>query len=232
MALNPTDDDEQPTQAHTPAGARKQEPEPEPQPEPAAPPPEDDAEAAGEPQGDLGYLDATEAFAAVEAEAAGRRDAPRDPEIEALRGVTFETVWRGYDAQAVDAYVAAVERAVARFEENTSPTEAVRAALDRVGEQTSAILRQAERSAEEMTSSSRAKADDRLQRAEREAAELQSDAVERVRSLDDDIERLWQERQRLIDATKELADQLRGVAADAEARFPPEEGQTPRGGGA
>jgi DivIVA domain-containing protein len=181
----------------------------------------DEAPAADVP------LDPTETFAAVEF----ARPAPEpatDAEIEALSGAAFETVWRGYDPAAVDRYVAAVERAVARFEERSSPTVAVRAALDRVGEQTSAILRQAEESAEQTTRTSRAQADDRLQRAEREAQELQAAAVARVRSLDDDIERLWQERQRLIDATKELSEQLRGVAADAEARFPPDEAQGPR----
>src|SRR5690606_19768181 len=39
--------------------------------------------------------------------------------------------------------------------------------------------------------------------------------------LDDDIERLWQERQRLIDATRDLAARLRATADDAEARIPP-----------
>jgi len=144
-----------------------------------------------------------------------------DPQLEALRDVTFPVVWRGYDVQAVDDYVSAVEAALERFEERTTPTVAVQRALDRVGEQTAAILRQAEQAADETTRASRARADDRLQRAEREAAELHEAAVARVRALDDDVERLWQERQRLIDATKDLAAQLRTVADDAESRFPP-----------
>jgi DivIVA domain-containing protein len=144
-----------------------------------------------------------------------------DPDLDALRDASFPVVWRGYDVQAVDDYVAAVEAALARFEERTTPTVAVQRALDRVGEQTAAILRQAEQAADETTRASRARADDRLQRAEREAADLHEAAVTRVRALDDDVERLWEERQRLIDATKELADQLRAVAGDAEARFPP-----------
>lgn len=170
-------------------------------------------------------IEDTEVHDAVPADAVVEAADERDPEVEALRDVTFATVWRGYDVRAVDAYVAAVQRSVARFQERVSPTEAVQRALDRVGEQTSAILRQAEQSAEETTTVSRAKADDRLQRAEREAAELRAEAEERVRRLDDDIERLWQERQRLIDATKQLADQLLGVADAAESRFPPDESQ-------
>jgi hypothetical protein len=172
--------------------------------------------------------DATEEWAPEHGHEATAGATPaRDPELDALRDANFAVVWRGYDAHAVDAYAAAVARAVERFEERTYPTVAVQRALHRVGEQTAAILRQAEQSAEETTRSSRAQADDRLQRADREAAELQAGAIARVRNLDDDIERLWQERQRLIDATKELADQLRASALDAEARFPPAEGPAP-----
>jgi uncharacterized protein with HEPN domain len=151
----------------------------------------------------------------------------RDPELERLRDATFPVVWRGYDAHAVDAYKASVERALERFEERMYPTVAVQRALDRIGEQTASILQQAEETADETTRTSRAQADDRLQRAEREAAEVQAGAIARVRSLDDDIERLWQERQRLIDATKELADRLRATALDAESRFPPAETAPP-----
>lgn len=163
----------------------------------------------------------SEAVAVPPASAPTRALSAVDPQLTALRDVTFPVVWRGYEVQAVDDYVAAVEAAVARFEERTTPTVAVQRALDRVGEQTAAILRQAEQAADETTRASRARADDRLQRAEREAAELHEAAVARVRALDDDVERLWQERQRLIDATKELAGQLRTVAEEAESRFPP-----------
>lgn len=145
-----------------------------------------------------------------------------DDLVRELRNVEFPLSLRGYNTQAVDRYVERVERSIARFDENRRPTEAVRRALDRVGEQTSAILREAERSAEETTRASRAKADDRLQRAEREAAELWATAQERAKALDEDIERLWQERQRLIEATRELANRLHGTADHAEATFPPE----------
>lgn len=142
-------------------------------------------------------------------------------DVEALRDASFAVVWRGYDVHEVDAYVTAVEQALDAFEERTAPTVAVQRALDRVGEQTAAVLRQAEQAAEETTRASRAKADDRVQRAEREAAELHEAALARVRALDDDVERLWDERQRLIDATKDLSERLRATAADAESRFPP-----------
>lgn len=171
-------------------------------------------------------LTADEALAAAgaEAERTSAFEPLPDPEVDALRDSEFAVVWRGYDTNAVDRYVDAVERCIERFDEHRSPSEAVRRALDRVGERTAAILREAERAAEETTTTSRGKADDRLQRAEREAEALWVDAQARVTSLDADVERLWQERERLIDATRELAEGLRGIADDAEARFPPEPG--------
>jgi DivIVA domain-containing protein len=180
---------------------------------------------ADEPPADDHVLD-TGAFMPVTAAEAAKPGAATDEEVVALRDVAFPLAIRGYNTAAVDRYVAQVERAIARFEENREPTVAVRAALDRVGEQTTAILREAERSAEETTTASRAKADDRVQRAEREAAELWAAAQAKARSLDDDIERLWQERQRLIDATRELSERLRSTAEEAESRFPPEEAPT------
>jgi len=146
---------------------------------------------------------------------------PDAPDFEPLRHPDFPVVWRGYDVQAVDAYVAEVTAAVELFEQRTTPTVAVQRALERVGEQTAAILQQAQAAADQTTRESRAAADDRVQAAEREARELHDEAVARVRALDDDVERLWEERQRLIEATKELAARLRAVAEEGEARFPP-----------
>lgn len=201
-SLSDAHDDPPPTEALQPVESAPQaEPEPEPEPEP-------DPEAT--PYETVEHqLPATTAAS------------DQGPDLDALRDATFPVVWRGYDVQAVDAYVAEVEELLARVEERTTPTVAVQRALDRVGEQTAAILRQAEQSADETTRASRAKADDRLQRAEHESQELHAAALARVRALDDDVERLWQERQRLVDATKELADRLRTVADDAESRFPP-----------
>ncbi|HST39919.1 MAG TPA: DivIVA domain-containing protein [Conexibacter sp.] len=169
---------------------------------------------------------AHDALPAAPARAAARHD-PDAPDYARLRDVDFPVVWRGYDPQVVDAYVAEVTHALDLFEQRTEPTAAVQRALGRVGEQTASILQQAEQAADETTRSSRAAADDRLQRAEQESAALQEQAIAKVRALDDDVERLWQERQRLIDATKELADQLRAVAEDGESRFPPAAPQPP-----
>ncbi len=136
--------------------------------------------------------------------------------------VEFPVVLRGYDRDAVDAYVARVSAVIEDLQASRLPQAAVRRALDRVGEETAGILRQAEETAEQMTTRSRAQADDRLQRAESEARELRAAAEKHVRALDNDTERIWQERQRLIDDTRTLADTLLSVADEAEERFPPE----------
>lgn len=138
------------------------------------------------------------------------------------RAAEFPVVLRGYDRDAVDAYVARVSVVIEDLQASRSPQAAVRRALDRVGEETGSILRQAEVTAEQMTARSRAKADERLQRAESEARELRAAAEKHVRALDNDTEKIWQERQRLIDDTRKLADTLLAVADDAEERFPPE----------
>jgi DivIVA domain-containing protein len=147
--------------------------------------------------------------------------------------VTFPTSFRGYDQGAVDAYVRQVARTIDQLEAMRTPQEAVRRALDRVGEQTSAILREAEETAERMTAKSRTEADDRVQRAEREADAITSQARSRLRELDVDIDRIWLERQRLIEDTRKLADTLLEIADDAEERFPAEDeaGARPGPGG-
>ncbi len=159
-----------------------------------------------------------------------RRPVPRGPAgplpaepSEDLGGASFPTVWRGYDPSTVDAYVRRVDRTIVELQAERTPQDVVRRALDRVGEQTSAILREAEETAERMTAKSRADADERVQGAEREANDITARARGRLRDLDADIDRIWLERQRLIDDTRKLADRLLTVADDAEERFPPEE---------
>ena len=154
--------------------------------------------------------------------AAGEAPYADDPQA-----AEFPVVLRGYDRDAVDAYVARVSAVIEDLQASRSPQAAVRRALDRVGEETGSILRQAEVTAEQMTARSRAKADERLQRAESEARELRAAAEKHVRALDNDTDKIWQERQRLIDDTRKLADTLLAVADDAEERFPPEPAPQP-----
>jgi DivIVA domain-containing protein len=88
-----------------------------------------------------------------------------------IRNVSFPGSVRGYDRNAVDAYVKRVNRVIAELEMRSSPRAAVRHALEQVGEQTSGILQQAREAAEEIITSARQEAEETTGRAKAEAAE-------------------------------------------------------------
>ena len=129
----------------------------------------------------------------------------------------------GYDRREVDAFVErTAERLDAALAART-PDGAVKQALERVGEETSAVLQRAHQIAEEITARSRAAADDRRLRAEQEAAAIQQAAEARVAAFDSELEMLWQERQRLINDLDRISEQLRSLVTEADARFPEEQ---------
>jgi DivIVA domain-containing protein len=146
----------------------------------------------------------------------------RDVDIASVRDVSFPVALRGYDRDAVDAYVQDVNRIIAELQVGRSPQSAIRHALDQVSEETRGILERAHETADEITARSRAQADDRLQWAEREAREAIAGATERVHDLETDAERVWQERQALVDDVRRIAEELVHVADDAGVRFPAE----------
>jgi DivIVA domain-containing protein len=153
----------------------------------------------------------------------------RDVDIAGVRDVGFPIALRGYDRDAVDAYVQEVNRIIAELQVGRSPQSAIRHALDQVSEETKGILERAHETADEITARSRSQADDRLQWAEREARAAIAAATERVHTLESDAERVWDERQSLIDDVKRIAGELSAVADDAGMRFPaePESETTP-----
>ncbi len=142
-----------------------------------------------------------------------------DPRLAEVRDVEFPIALRGYEREAVDAYVKRVNRLVSDLEASRSPDAVVRRALDQVGEETSGILQRAQETASEITARSRASADDRIREAEREASAVTADAEERVRELEADFGRIWAERDRLLKEVRDLAERLLATADDAE-RFP------------
>lgn len=148
--------------------------------------------------------------------------------VEEIRSISFPVALRGYDRDAVDAYVERVNRLIAELEISRSPESAVKHAVAQVSEETRGILERAHETAEEITARSRSKADDRIQEAEREAGEIRAEAERRVHELDADAEAIWAERLRLIEDVRDVADRLLAVADEATARFPsahPEEEQ-------
>jgi DivIVA domain-containing protein len=145
---------------------------------------------------------------------------PDDP--LALVEADFPSAMRGYDRHAVDDYVEQVSRLVDELHATRSPESAVRRALERVGDQISGILQRAHETAEQITSQSRAEAEDRLEHSRREGASIIDAAEQRVRELDADADRIWGERQRIVADAEDLSGQLLAVARDAAERFPGE----------
>jgi DivIVA domain-containing protein len=100
----------------------------------------------------------------------------RDSVPADIRDVSFPSAVRGYDRQAVDAYVRRVNTVIAELEVSRSPQAAVRHALDRVGRQTSGILQRARETADEMSASAWAEADRTTARAAAKAEEISARA--------------------------------------------------------
>jgi hypothetical protein len=132
----------------------------------------------------------------------------------------FPVALRGYDRLAVDAYVQRTSQLVAELQATRSPEAAVRRALERVGEQISGILQRGHETAEQITAQSRREAEDRLEQARVEAAEIAARAARRVGDLDADTDRIWIERHRIVDDARDLASQLLALAETAAERFP------------
>jgi DivIVA domain-containing protein len=147
--------------------------------------------------------------------------------LEDVASPEFSIGLRGYDRHEVDAYVARVAQLVAELEATHVPEAAVKRALERVGEETSGILKRAHETAHELVTRSRAEAEDRLERARVEAEAIVVDARKGLRSIDDDTDRVWAERTRLLEDTRKLADAMLAVAESGIERFPPEEPPVP-----
>ena len=149
---------------------------------------------------------------------------PDDP-VAIAADVDFPVVRRGYDRLAVDAYATRTSQLVAELQATRSPEAAVRRAIERMGEQTSGILQRAHHTAEQITAQSRADAEDRLEVARQEAAQIAAAGEQRLKDLDADTDRIWAERLRIVEDARELAGQLTALAQSATERFPPAEPQ-------
>jgi hypothetical protein len=146
---------------------------------------------------------------------------PADP-LPVVADVEFPTALRGYDRLAVDSYVRKTSQLVAELQATRSPDAAIRRALERVGEEVSGILQRAHETAARVTSQSRSEAEDRLEVARQEAAQIVGSAEHRVRELDAETDRIWAERHRIVEDTRELAQELLGLTDTAANSFPAE----------
>jgi hypothetical protein len=132
----------------------------------------------------------------------------------------FPVVLRGYDRIAVDAYVREANRLVEDLQATRSPDTAVRRALERVGAEVSAILQQAHEAAAQITADARNEAQQLGEQAAREAAAITAQGRSQVMELGADTERIWTERQRIVQDARALAGELAALAAAAD-RLPP-----------
>jgi cell division initiation protein len=140
---------------------------------------------------------------------------------ERLREAEFPLAVRGYDRRAVDEFVAELTELVDELEGRQLREKVVHRALDEVGEQTAGILQSANETADELAARSRAQAEGRLQRAEREAEILKAEADKYAEQVAVDTRKLWAERQHLIEEVRRLADEVLATAEDAVERLTP-----------
>jgi len=137
---------------------------------------------------------------------------------EQIESRSFPIVMRGYDRAAVDAFVQEVLAMVRELEGTQSHESVIQRALEEVGEETASILQRAHETADEIAARSRAQAEGRLQRAEREADLLRQDADAYSEKIVVDTRLLWDERQRLIEDIRQLADDVLATAENALER--------------
>jgi DivIVA domain-containing protein len=131
---------------------------------------------------------------------------------------SFPIVMRGYDRAAVDAFVQEVRELVAELESRQSQESVIQRALAEVGEETTSILQRAHETADEIAARSRAQAEGRIQRAEREAELVRQQADAYADKIVVETRLLWEERQQLIEDIRQLADDVLNTAEEALER--------------
>ncbi|MGO9973754.1 MAG: DivIVA domain-containing protein [Solirubrobacteraceae bacterium] len=147
---------------------------------------------------------------------------PDDP-VAIVADVDFPVVLRGYDRVTVDAYVKRTSQLVADLQATRSPEAAMRRVTERMGEQISGIIQRAYDTAAQITAQARAEAEDMLEVARQEAAQIVAGGERRLKDLDDDTDRIWAERLRIMEETRALIGQLSAVVQSAAERFRPDE---------
>ena len=123
----------------------------------------------------------------------------------------FPMAVRGYDRHAVDEFVQEVLEIVTDLEGRQTRESVVQ-------RETAGILQRAHETADEVAARSRAQAEGRMQRAEREADMLRQQAEAYSEQVVVDTRILWEERQRLIQDIRQLADEVLATAEDAAER--------------
>ena len=139
-----------------------------------------------------------------------------------IRNVSFPVGMRGYDRDAVEAYVRRVNRVIAELEVTRSPQAAVRHAVERVSEQTKTILDEARESAEKITTTAQAEADEIVAQAKAKSADLvvaASTEADRIRAESDElVARKKSEAEKIVAEAKAKAEEHRRESEEEVAR--------------
>jgi uncharacterized protein with HEPN domain len=134
----------------------------------------------------------------------------------------FPLVRHGYEPTAVDEYITELEQELEDLRSRTPEDRAISREIDRIGEQTAAILRVAHEKAQEVTREAQAQADRCVADAAANALAITDNANQRVRELDSETDVVWHERVRLIEDVRGVATALFTLAEDALERYPAE----------
>lgn len=151
----------------------------------------------------------------------GNAHQPRVP--AEIRNVSFPVGMRGYDRDAVEAYVRRVNRVIAELEVTRSPQAAVRHAVERVEEQTRSVLEEARNSAEKITTTAQGEADEIVAQAKAKAADLvvgASTESDRIRAESDErIAQAKAQAERIVAEAKATAEQHRRETEEELAKL-------------
>jgi vacuolar-type H+-ATPase subunit H len=118
--------------------------------------------------------------------------------------------------------VAELERELAQLRAAERSDNSVAAEIERIGEQTSAILLVAHDKAQETTRQAQEQADRCVADAATNAVAITEEASRRLRQLDSETDSVWRERARLIDDVRNVSSALASLAQEASDRFPAE----------
>lgn len=160
----------------------------------------------------------------------------RDERTEAWDQVVprFPIIRHGYDAAAVDAHIADLEQEISELDReltelraSTPPENQVAEEIQKVGEQTSAILLAAHDKAQETTRQAKEQADKVMADAAANAIEMTREANRKLHELETEKLSVWRERARLLEDVNNLSKALSRLGTEAGKRFPAEPKVTP-----
>ncbi len=135
-------------------------------------------------------------------------------------GVRFPTAALGYNRQAVDEHIAALESEIAELRNVIEPPPTINEEIERLGEQTASILVIAHDKAHETARRAQEQAARAVRDAARNAERITVEAERRLRQLDEETDAVWRERERLLDDVREVSRTLATLVDAAAERFP------------